>query len=355
LGAALRRLELPWNLTFSFRYVVYQFEGPLKQFASIGVPKCLYTLLSVRLFYGSTTRSVSTINPLDYPFDAVNPSDTNSTNPLNPQIPSELQSLDQAGLEAMAGFLQILRRLRTDCPWDREQTHASLRAALIEEAYETIEAIDLAVDTGDYTELKKELGDLLLHILFHTELARESGHFTLEEVVRTESEKLIYRHPHVFADTKVEGAEEVSRNWEQLKRREKGRNSILDGVPLQLPALQRAARIQDKASKVGFDWTNSHSVWEKVREEIEEFEVELGKDEAHDRKMDEFGDLLFSLVNLARHEGLDPEQALRQATQKFDKRFRKVEQRVEATERPMKSFSLAELDAIWDQVKLEDN
>src|SRR4051812_21321491 len=143
---------------------------------------------------------------------------------------------------------------------------------LIEEAYETVEAIDHALDSGDYTELKKELGDLLLHILFHSELAREQGTFTLEDVVRTEAEKLVYRHPHVFSDTKVSSADDVSRNWEQLKRRETGRNSVLDGVPKALPALQRASRIQEKASKVGFDWTDSKSVWKKVREEIEEFE-----------------------------------------------------------------------------------
>ncbi|HWF44825.1 MAG TPA: nucleoside triphosphate pyrophosphohydrolase [Candidatus Kapabacteria bacterium] len=265
--------------------------------------------------------------------------------------PTITQPQDSEMLEALAGFIQILRRLRTECPWDRQQTHESLRPMLIEEAYETVEAIDHAVDTGDYTELKKELGDLLLHILFHSELAREEGHFTFQEVIQTESEKLIYRHPHVFGDVKVEDAEHVSRNWEQLKRREKGRNSVLDGVPASLPALQRAGRIQERASKVGFDWTDSKSVWKKVREEIEEFEAELGKIEH--RKEEEFGDLLFSLVNLARHEGLDPEQALRAATQKFERRFRRVEAEVEATNRPMQSFSLEELDAIWDRIKKE--
>jgi len=290
-------------------------------------------------------------------------------------------------LEALSGFIQILRRLRTECPWDRQQTHESLRPMLIEEAYETVEAIDHAVDTGDYTELKKELGDLLLHILFHSELAREEGHFTFQEVIQTESEKLIYRHPHVFGNVKVEDAEHVSRNWEQLKRREKGRNSVLDGVPASLPALQRAGRIQERASKVGFDWTDSKSVWKKVREEIEEFEFELEADPGirvpgsekmistssdseprtpepgrrtpsnpsslPDLKTEEFGDLLFSLVNLARHEGLDPEQALHAATQKFERRFRRVEAEVEATARPMHSFSLEELDAIWDRIKKE--
>ncbi len=256
-------------------------------------------------------------------------------------------------------FVQIVRRLRRECPWDREQTHASLRPMLIEEAYETVEAIDHAVDTGDYTELKKELGDLLLHILFHSDLAREEGHFTLEDVIRAECEKLIYRHPHVFSDVKVEGAEHVSRNWEQLKRREKGRNSVLDGVPSSLPALQRAARIQERASKVGFDWPNSGSadgapegVWKKIREEMVEFENERGKSEH--RKEEEFGDLLFSLVNLARHESIDPEGALRYAIHKFDRRFRKVETEVERSGRPFSEYSLADLDAIWDRIKHEN-
>src|ERR1035441_4388560 len=192
------------------------------------------------------------------------PQEVSSQNPLSAD--------DESALESLLKFIRIVRRLRGGCPWDREQTHASLRPMLIEEAYETVEAIDLAVDTGDYTELKKELGDILLHILFHTDLAREEGHFTLKEVIDSECEKLIYRHPHVFGSTKVADAEHVSRNWEQLKRREKGRNSVLDGVPVPLPALQRAARIQERASKVGFDWTDSEGVWKKIREEIEEME-----------------------------------------------------------------------------------
>src|ERR1044071_4588436 len=182
---------------------------------------------------------------------------------------------DERSLTALADFIQILRRLRLECPWDREQTHASLRPMLIEEAYETVEAIEQAIDTGDYTELKKELGDLLLHILFHSELAREEGHFTFEEVIKTESQKLIYRHPHVFGETKVDSPEQVAKNWEQLKRAEKGRTSVLDGIPKSLPALQKAQRTQERAAKVGFDWPNSESVWEKVREEVLEFEAEL--------------------------------------------------------------------------------
>jgi tetrapyrrole methylase family protein / MazG family protein len=246
-------------------------------------------------------------------------------------------------LEAFNELVSIVHRLRLECPWDREQTHESLRPALIEEAYETIEAID----SRDYTELKKELGDLLLHIVFHSVLGTESGSFTLEEVIRGESEKLVYRHPHVFGTTQVTGSEEVKKNWEQLKRREKGRNSVLDGVPESLPALQRGTRIQEKASKVGFDWQDTTSVWKKVREEIEEFETE--SDPA--KRQEEFGDLLFALVNVSRHEKIDAETALREATKKFERRFRQVEQTVESSGRPMSEFTLEELDAIWDEVK----
>ncbi len=246
-------------------------------------------------------------------------------------------------LEAFNELVSIVHRLRLECPWDREQTHESLRPALIEEAYETIEAID----SRDYTELKKELGDLLLHIVFHSVLGTESGSFTLEQVIRGESEKLIYRHPHVFGTTQVSGSEEVKKNWEQLKRREKGRTSVLDGVPESLPALQRGTRIQEKASKVGFDWQDTSSVWKKVREEIEEFEAE--SDPA--KRQEEFGDLLFALVNVSRHEKVDAETALREATKKFERRFRQVEQTVESSGKPMTEFTLEELDAIWDEVK----
>lgn len=260
-----------------------------------------------------------------------------ASHPTNPQIP----------LEAFRELVEIVIRLRKECPWDREQTHESLRPALIEEAYETVEAID----SRDYTELKKELGDLLLHIVFHAVLGTESGSFTLEDVIRGEIDKLVYRHPHVFGTTEVSGSEEVKKNWEQLKRQEKGRNSVLDGVPESMPALQRATRIQEKASKVGFDWSEKSSVWKKVREEIEEYESEQDPI----KRQEEFGDLLFALVNAARHEHLDAETTLRQATKKFERRFRDVEKKVEATGRAMNSFSLEELDAVWDEVKRSES
>lgn len=280
---------------------------------------------------------------------------------ISSETPAEDRRMSQSVSGRLSEFLSIVRRLRRECPWDREQTHASLRPMLIEEAYETVEAIDHAVATGDYTELKKELGDLLLHILFHSDLAREEGYFTLEDVIETECEKLIYRHPHVFGDVKVEGAEHVSRNWEQLKRAEKGRNSILHGVPSSMPSLQRAQRIQERAAKVGFDWPDSQGVWKKIREEVFELEDELNSPSSErggwvvSPKEEEFGDLLFSLVNLARHEGMDAEGALRMATEKFTHRFQAIEREVEASGRPFSDYSLDELDAIWDRVKKVQN
>jgi MazG family protein len=244
---------------------------------------------------------------------------------------------------AIQNLIDIVARLRKECPWDRAQTHQSLAAPLIEEAYEAVEAIE----TQNYPELKKELGDLLLHVLFHADLASEEGHFTLEDVVQAECDKLIYRHPHVFGTTEVHSADDVSRNWEQLKRKETGRTSIIDGVPTSLPSLQRAARIQEKASKVGFDWDNKESVIEKVREEFEEFITATNDTE----REEEFGDLLFSLVNFSRHQKIEAERSLRSATIKFDKRFRQVEQLVEASGKPWSDYTLEELDQFWDKAK----
>lgn len=240
-------------------------------------------------------------------------------------------------------FVAIVSRLRKECPWDKEQTHASLRAPLIEEAHEAIEAID----NENFTELKKELGDLFLQILFHADLAEEEGHFTLEQVIETECAKLIYRHPHVFGNTEVRNADDVSRNWEQLKRKEPGRTSVLDGVPAALPSLQRAGRIQEKASKVGFDWKEPQSVLNKVREELDEFLSETDQK----RREEEFGDLLFSIVNFSRYVKIEPETALRNATTKFERRFREVEKTVENSKKDWHEYDLDELDTIWNSVK----
>lgn len=242
-------------------------------------------------------------------------------------------------------LVTIVARLRKECPWDREQTHDSIAPHLIEEAYEVVEAID----KQDKQELSKELGDILLHVVFHANLAEESGDFSLAEVIFRENEKLIYRHPHVFGEKEVATAEEVKENWEQLKRKEDGRTSIIDGVPRAMPALQRASRMQDKAAKVGFDWEKPEQVIEKINEEMNEYLSETDKD----KKTEEFGDLLFALVNYSRHIGIDAEAALRKATDKFDSRFRKLEQEVERGHKPWKEYSLIELDMLWESVKTQ--
>jgi MazG family protein len=240
-------------------------------------------------------------------------------------------------------LVAIVSRLRKDCPWDREQTHASIAPHLIEEAYEVVETID----KGDKRELGKELGDILLHVVFHANLAEETGEFSLAEVIRQENEKLIYRHPHVFGEAEVATSAEVKENWEQLKRKEAGRTSIIDGVPKAMPALQRASRIQDKAAKVGFDWHDPRDVLAKITEEAEEFLAE----HEEEKKIDEFGDLLFALVNYSRHIGIDAESALRKATDKFDMRFRKLEVEVEKGNKQWNEYTLEELDSIWKKVK----
>ena len=241
-------------------------------------------------------------------------------------------------------LIEIVKRLRLECPWDKVQTHQSLAAPLIEEAYEVVEAIE----NNDFADLQKELGDVLLHIVFQAELASEAGLFDLNAVIKTECEKLIYRHPHIFSDTKADTAEDVTRNWELLKRKESGRTSILDGVPISLPALQRAERVQGRAAKVGFDWDNTQDVLKKVREEIDEF-LEAKTPE---HREEEFGDLLFSLVNFSRHSGIEAERALRNATKKFDSRFRFVEQKVESSGKKWEEFSLDDLDSFWNEAKL---
>lgn len=241
----------------------------------------------------------------------------------------------------------IVARLRKECPWDREQTHQTIAPHLIEEAYEVVESIE----EGNKPELAKELGDILLHVVFHANLAEESGDFSLAEIIYQENEKLIYRHPHVFDEAEAATAEAVSENWEQLKRKEQGRTSIIDGVPKAMPALQRAARMQDKAAKVGFDWEKPEQVLVKIDEEIGEFLDE------HDpeKKTMEFGDLLFAIVNYSRHIGIDAESALRRSTDKFSRRFRELEHEVEQSTKAWKEYSLEELDALWDKVKRREH
>lgn len=253
-------------------------------------------------------------------------------------------------LEAYADFVAIVRQLRRDCPWDRVQTHESVKHLLIEEAYETLEAID----HQDWPELRKELGDLLLHVVFHSVMADEGGRFTMKEVIEAETEKLVRRHPHVFGDVAVDGVGQVLQNWEQIKLKEGGRKSTLDGVPAHLPALLRAYRVQEKAAGVGFDFPDSMEAFGKVKEEIHEFEelVESGADPAEVEK--ELGDLLFALVNYARKRDLNPENALRRTNDKFLRRFQHIEARLFEQGRSFKDADLAEMDRYWDEAKAEE-
>jgi MazG family protein len=242
-------------------------------------------------------------------------------------------------------FVKIVRQLRKDCPWDREQTHQSIRQSLIEETYEVIEAID----QNNLKELQQELGDVLLHIVLHAVMAEEKNAFTLDDVIESVSEKMIRRHPHVFAQTKVKDAHEVKRNWEHIKLTE-GRMSVIDGVPKEMPALLRALRIQEKASKVGFDWKKKKDVWKKVREEINELAAA-----EHSQKQElieeEFGDILFALVNYARFIGVNPEFALNRSTHKFSLRFFHIEEELQRQGKHIGTATLKEMDEIWNARK----
>jgi XTP/dITP diphosphohydrolase len=242
-------------------------------------------------------------------------------------------------------FIQIVERLRKECPWDKEQTNDSIKAATIEEAYEVVEAID----NKDYDELKKELGDLLLHVVFHTVIAEESNHFKIDDVIESIQEKLIRRHPHVFGDKEVSDAEEVKTNWEEIKLSE-GRVNLLDGMPPLLPALQLAHRIQEKVSKVGFDWERKEDVWKKVVEEIEEMHhSEL--EGTHEELEGEIGDVIFALVNYARFLRVNPENALRKTNKKFINRFGYVEEKITESGRKLSESTLKEMDKFWEESK----
>ena len=232
------------------------------------------------------------------------------------------------------------------CEWDRKQTHQSLVPYLLEETHEVIEAIE----KGDMNSLKEELGDLMLHVLFQAKLAETEGHFNISDSLKDISEKLILRHPQVFNDDKSSLDNNLS--WEQAKKKEKKRNSVLDGVPLSLPTLTRARRIQEKASSVGFDWKEIKPIWSKVHEEISELSEAITL--AHkDKIQDEMGDVLFSVVNLARFLDIDPEASLRQTIRKFESRFKKVEKSFENSEQMTKA-SLDQMDKIWNQAKEEE-
>ena len=251
-------------------------------------------------------------------------------------------------MEEFNKFVDIVKRLRKECPWDKVQTHETLRRCMLEESYEVIEAID----NNDMDELRKELGDVLLQVVFHGVMAEEEKHFTLEDVIKQESDKLIYRHPHVFGDVKVNGKEEVLTNWEALKMKE-GRKYILDGIPNELPALFKAFRVQEKVAKVGFDWKDPKPVYDKILEEISELKESVLEEDKENIEM-EFGDVLFAIVNYARFIHVNPEDALRKTIDKFSKRFRKIEEFAEANGRKVSDMTLEEMDVIWENAKKDD-
>lgn len=246
---------------------------------------------------------------------------------------------------AFERLLTIMNELREKCPWDRKQTMESLRHLTLEEVYELSDSIL----EGDMNEIKKELGDILLHIVFYAKIASEKNTFDITEVLNSLCEKLISRHPHIYGDVKVSGEEEVKANWEQLKLKE-GNKSTLGGVPVSLPALVKSMRIQEKARGVGFDWENKNQVWEKVKEEMEEFEHEVSSGNIEKARA-EFGDLLFSLVNFARFNDIDPEEALERTNKKFIKRFQYLENAAREKGRSLKDMSLEEMDVYWNEAK----
>lgn len=251
---------------------------------------------------------------------------------------------------AFERLLHIMNTLREQCPWDKKQTLETLRHLTIEETYELSDAIL----EGDKQEIKKELGDLFLHLVFYARIASETNDFTIVDVLNGVCDKLISRHPHIYGEIEVADEEEVKRNWEQLKLKE-GNKSVLEGVPVSLPALVKASRIQEKARGAGFDWDHKDQVWEKVQEELNEFKQEL--EAASCEKVDlakaegEFGDLLFSLINYARFVGINPEDALEKTNRKFIKRFQYLEDRAQSIGKSLNQMSLAEMDGFWNEAK----
>lgn len=253
--------------------------------------------------------------------------------------------------EEFAKLVETVAILRSPggCPWDREQTHESLKRYAIEETYEVLEAIE----SGDPGKLEDELGDLMLQVLLHAQIADENKQFGISDVCRVLREKLQRRHPHVFADTEVSGVDEVLTNWEQIKRAEPGyeeRKSVLDGIPKNLPALMRAAKISKKAARTGFDWPDVRAIVDKLKEETQELEEAIDQ-ESQENIKEEIGDLLFTLVNIARFQGIDPEESLRDMLEKFTYRFTHIEKRAEETNRDIHDMTLEEMDEVWNEVK----
>ena len=256
----------------------------------------------------------------------------------------------QEKIEALGRVLDILDRLRVECPWDAKQTNESLRPNTIEETYELCDAI-IREDDAD---IRKELGDVLLHVLFYCRIGEEKGVFDIADVADALNTKLIYRHPHVFGEAKVNGTNDVVKNWEELKLKEKGGNkTVLSGVPAALPSMIKSERIQEKASNVGFDWENASQVWEKVKEEISEFEAEAANGN-RERMESEMGDVFFALVNAARLYHINAENALEKTNKKFISRFGYLEQKAKELGKSLRDMTLAEMDAIWNEAKQKE-
>ena len=252
----------------------------------------------------------------------------------------------QERAEAFIRLIEIMDKLRVECPWDKKQTIASLRYLTIEEVYELSDAI---LDEN-FEEIKKELGDLLLHIVFYSRIASEKKAFDISDVLNTISDKLIHRHPHIYSDVKVKDEKEVKVNWEKLKLKE-GKKSVLEGVPKSLPAIVKAYRIQEKVRGIGFDWQNKNQVWDKVLEEIQELKFEEKK--SSNKIEDEFGDVLFSLVNYSRFINVNPEDALEKTNKKFIRRFQFLEEKIKNDGKELSDLSFDEMNKYWDAAKKE--
>jgi XTP/dITP diphosphohydrolase len=250
---------------------------------------------------------------------------------------------------AFSRLVKIMDELREQCPWDKKQTIQTLRQLTIEETYELADAIT----ENDYKAIKEEIGDLMLHMVFYARIGKEQGQFSLEEALNGICDKLVSRHPHIYGDVKVENEEDVKQNWEKLKLKE-GKKSVLAGVPNSLPAMVKALRLQEKAKQVGFEWDNREQVWEKVEEETGELMQAIASNE-QDKIEDEFGDVLFSLVNYARFLRVDPENALERTNKKFISRFTGMEELALKTGKPLADMSLEEMDAIWNSIKKQNS
>lgn len=265
-------------------------------------------------------------------------------------MPHEIPAVEATPAKAFERLLTVMNTLRAHCPWDKKQTMESLRLLTIEELYELTDAIL----EQDMVEVKKELGDMLMHLVFYAKIADEQKAFTITDALNSVCDKLISRHPHIYSDVTVEDDEQVKTNWEALKLKE-GNKSVLAGVPKSLPALVKAYRIQDKARGVGFDWDDKKEVWAKVEEELAEFKAEFNIEEqqAHDieKAEAEFGDLLFSLINYARHIGINPENALERTNKKFISRFNHVEMRAAENQQQLQDLDLATMDSYWNEAK----